>query len=55
MKEMIGKRVSWHWRGLVRHGVVSSVLGDGQDAVYLVTADDGGQAAVPCSLVASVS
>lgn len=54
MKEMIGKRISWPWRGLVRHGVVTSVLGEGQDAVYLVKASDGGQAVVPCTLVATV-
>ncbi len=55
MKEMLGKRICWHWRGLVRYGVVSSVLGDGMDAVYLVKADDGGQAIVPCTLASLAS
>jgi hypothetical protein len=55
MNEMIGRRISWPWRGLFRHGVVTSVLGHGEDAVYLVNADDGGQAVVPCTLVASVA
>lgn len=50
MKEMIGKRIFWDWRGTVRYGVIRSVLGDGLDAVYLVNADDGGQAVVPCTL-----
>lgn len=43
MNDMIGKRIAWGWRGLVRHGVVTSV----RDDAYLVKADDGGQAVVP--------
>lgn len=49
INEMIGRRVRWQYRGAVRFGVVRSVLGQGVDAVYLVAADDGGQAAVPCT------